>query len=101
MVQSDAELIQQILQGNQDAFGPLVRKHQKGRARACMAEDRRLSHCTRDYTRRIPESLRQTWNIKKSQAIPRLALCNCCEFESGLAPKACCPGTIFGGNRYE
>ena len=30
MVQSDAELIQQILQGNQDAFGPLVRKHQKG-----------------------------------------------------------------------
>ncbi len=30
MVQSDAKLIQQILQGNQDAFGPLVRKHQKG-----------------------------------------------------------------------
>ncbi len=30
MAQSDAELIQQILQGNQDAFGPLVKKYQKG-----------------------------------------------------------------------
>ncbi len=30
MKQNDAELIQQVLKGNQDAFGPLIRKYQKG-----------------------------------------------------------------------
>ena len=30
MEHKDAELIQQVLQGNQDAFGPLVEKYQKG-----------------------------------------------------------------------
>ena len=30
MQQSDAELIHQVLHGNQDAFGPLIRKYQKG-----------------------------------------------------------------------
>jgi len=30
MEQKDAELIQQVLQGDQDAFGPLVEKYQKG-----------------------------------------------------------------------
>ena len=30
MAENDVELIQQVLQGNPDAFGPLVRKYQKG-----------------------------------------------------------------------
>ena len=30
MEHKDAELIQQVLQGDQDAFGPLVNKYQKG-----------------------------------------------------------------------
>ena len=30
MQHSDAQLIQQVLQGNQEAFGPLVKKYQKG-----------------------------------------------------------------------
>ena len=30
MKQRDAKLIQKVLQGNRDAFGPLVKKYQKG-----------------------------------------------------------------------
>ncbi len=30
MQQSDAQLIQRVLQGDEDAFSPLVKKYQKG-----------------------------------------------------------------------
>ena len=30
MIQNDAELIQRVLQGDEDAFGCLVKKYQKG-----------------------------------------------------------------------
>ena len=40
MQQSDAQLIQQVLQGNQEAFSPLVKKYQKGVHALGVAENR-------------------------------------------------------------
>ncbi len=43
MPQSDARLIQRVLQGDQDAFSALVKKYQKGahkRLQCCLRRDR-------------------------------------------------------------
>ena len=40
MEQSDVQLIHRILQGDQDAFSPLVQEISEGGSRAGMAEDR-------------------------------------------------------------
>ena len=53
MEQNDAQLIQQVLQGDQEAFSSLVKKYQQGGSRARLAEDRRFSYRTGNHTRRV------------------------------------------------
>ena len=75
MKNNDAELIQRVLKGDDNAFAALVRKYQKQVHAARVAENWRFPHCRGDYTRHIPESIQETRNTEKTPTFRELALC--------------------------
>ena len=60
MKNDDAQLIQRVLDGDDTAFSMLVRKYQKFRSCAGMAEDWRFPYRRGYYTRDVPKSVSET-----------------------------------------
>ena len=62
--ESDVQLIQRILSGDEAAFGVLVEKHQKSVHALRVAEDRRFPRCRGDYTRYLPSGVQKLPTLK-------------------------------------
>ena len=73
MQHTDAQLIQRTLQGDQDAFSPLVKKYQKGVHSACVAEDRRFSHRTRNHAGRVSQGVSKTGDLEEPERVCGMA----------------------------
>ena len=73
---NDAQLIQRTLQGDQEAFSPLVRKYQKG-VHALVWRKIGDFHIAQEITQdAFFQGIPETRNIKKSQPVCRMALCH-------------------------
>ena len=87
MEQNDAQLIQRILQGDQEAFSPLVKKHQKG-VHALVWRKIGDFHIAQEITQdAFLTAYKKTRNLEKPYPILRLALRYCGKFMSRLVPK--------------
>ena len=66
MEQKDAQLIQQVLQGDQEAFAILVNKYQKGVHALAWRKIGDFSHRSGNHAGRVSQGISETRNIKKS-----------------------------------
>ena len=77
MEQSDVQLIRRILQGDQDAFSPLVQKYQKG-VHALVWRKIGDFHIAQEITQdAFLNAYKKLGTLKNHTQFPRLALCYC------------------------
>ena len=76
MEQNDAQLIQRILQGDQEAFTPLVKKYQKG-VHALVWRKIGDFHIAQEITQdAFLKAYQKLGTLKNPNQFPRMALCH-------------------------